>query len=273
MPKFTTVKCWYVPQAVTDPEAVKQSPPSFNIVKKSILKNGYRGYAIEEREFVESQEWYKPFLLGDEVRFYLDGSGVYKLANCDLTENELYFERLSVPIGYQPWIFYSWQSDYNSSRSKIRTALTDAVEHINANLAPRKEIEIVEATRPEDGSNDIVQALKSNIDRCMFAVFDITNVSQVIDNKPPADQEPEETAKCYTNANVVFEVSYALSQKTPEQVLLLKHNRSKDLSSDETPFDFTHNKRLDFDKPAKLKKDIQDIVIGYLRRHNFIKGD
>lgn len=265
MAKFTTVKCWYVSEAVTDPEALRQLAPSFNILKKSILKNGYRGFAIEDRDRLESQDWYKPFLLGDEVRFYLDGSGVYRLANCDLTENELYFERLNVPIGYRPWIFYSWQSDHNSSRTKIKEALVEAVNHINENLLPREPIEILESTRPEDGAKNIVDAIKSNIDRSMFSLFDITNVSKVLGD--------EEDAKHYPNANVVFEMSYALAHKNPDQVLLLKLDRKKDIPADVIPFDFDQNKRLDFDQPARLKKDIKTILIAYLRRRNFIQAE
>jgi hypothetical protein len=267
MAKFTTVKCWYVPEAITDPETARQTEPSFNILKKSILKNGYRGFAIEEREHLESQQWYKPFLLGDEVRFYLDGSGVYRLANCDLTENELYFERLNVPIGYRPWIFYSWQSDHNASRTKIKDALAEAVKHINENLSPREPLEILESTRPEDGAKNIVNAIKLNIDRSMFVLFDITNVSKVLGD------DPDGNAKHYPNANVVFELSYALARKTPDQVLLLKQDRKKDIPKDVIPFDFSQNKRLDFSKPAKLRSDIEAILIDHLRRRNFIRTD
>lgn len=263
---------------MTDPDSVNQTDPSFSIIKKSILKNGYRGFAIEERGTLESQDWYKSFLLGDEVRFYLDGSGIYRLANCDLTENELYFERLNVPLGYQPWIFYSWQSDHNPSRTKIRKALEEAVDHINSNRSPLRPLEIVEATRKEDGAADIVQSIKKNIDRCMFAVFDVTNVSQVL-SKPakkgsaqkPTD--PDTKAKCYPNANVVFELGYALTKKNDNEILLLKHNRANDLSNDATPFDFEHHKRLDFGQPAPLKAEIQAILISYLKGRNFIQGD
>ncbi len=279
MARFTTVKCWHVSNAIADPEEVKQNDPSFSILKKSILKNGYRGFAIEDRDTLESQEWYTPFLRGEEVRFYLDGSGVYRLANCDLTENELYFERLNVPIGHQPWIFYSWQSDHNPARSKIGKALKEAVDHINNNHSPRATLEVVEATRDEDGAGDIVQAIKKNIDLCMFAIFDVTNISQVlsIDAENGAKQSKADSdvasAKCHPNSNVVFELSYALTKKNDDQILILKQNRTKDLLNDVTPFDFEHHRRVDFEQPGKLKADIQSILISYLKRRNFIQGD
>lgn len=268
MAKFTTVKCWFVAEAITEPDALKETAPTFNIVKKSILKNGYRGYAIEDREVLESQEWYKAFLLGDEVRFYLDGSGVYRMANCDLVENELYFERLNIPIGYQPWIFYSWQSDHNSSRSNIKDALDEAVAYINSNLAPRRPLVVLESTRAEDGAGNIIEAVKANIDRCMFAIFDITNVSKVLGDGA------DEMDKHYPNANVVFELSYALVKKRPEQVLLLKKQHKKDdVKNDNVPFDFDQNKRVDFDKPAQMKKQVLEILTAYLHKRNFIKAE
>lgn len=262
MAKYTAVKCWHVTEAVIEPEAVKTVVPSFTVIKKSILKNGYRGYAIEDREIIEAQDWYTPFLLGEEVRFYLDGSGVYRLANCDLTDNELYFERLHIPIGYKPWIFYSWQSDHNPSRTKIGDALKKAVKHINENLEPRQPLEIVESTREEDGAEDIVASIKKNLDRCLMAIFDITNVASV----------GGDNGKQYPNANVVFEMSYALARKRPDQILLLKQGRD-DLQPDDVPFDFTQNRRIVVGDPSKLSKEVQKALIDYLRRQNFLRDE
>ena len=262
MGKYTAVRCWHVVEAVIEPEEVQKTPQSFSLIKKSILKNGYRGYAIEDRDVIEAQDWYEPFILGEEVRFYLDGSGVYRLANCDLTDNELYFERLLVPIGYKPWIFYSWQSDHKKSRDKIGDALKKAVEHINKNLGPRQQLEIVESTREEDGAEDIGTAIKRNLDRCLFAVFDITNVSTV----------GSENGKHYPNANVVFEMSYALAKKRHDQVLLLKQERPE-LNPDEVPFDFRQNRRAKVSEPAKLATGLQKILATYLRAQNYLKVD
>lgn len=261
MGKFTAIRCWHITEAVVEPSAVVLAKHSFTVIKKSILKQGYRAFAIEERTELEAQDWYRSFLLGEEVRFYIDGTGVYRLANCDLADNELYFERLRVPIGYKPWIFYSWQSDFNPSRTKIGKALKTVVGKINDDANPRQPLEIVESTRPEDGSDDIAGAIRRNLDRCLFAVFDITNVAAVNDGK--------KEVKRYPNANVVYEMSYALATKRPEQILLLKHARS-DAGPDAVPFDFEHNRRVDFSKPTKLTSDVDRILRDYLGRLNFM---
>jgi hypothetical protein len=277
MSKFTTIKCWHVTDAVSDPAIIERDAPTLRIFKKSILKTGYRAFADGDRGEIESHPWYLDFLLGDEVRFYIDGTGFYKLVNCDLADNELYFERLNLPVGHKPWIFYSWQSDHNPSRSHIRDALTAAISHINDNLGPRQQLELVEATRPEDGADDIVKAIKSNLDRCLFAVFDITNVATVpaksaVPGEETDQTDPNDKAKCHPNANVVFELSYAMAHKKPAQVLLLKQKRTE-LGEDKVPFDFEHLKRLNYDKPATLKKDIQGVLTGFLQRINYIQSE
>lgn len=278
MSKYTTIKCWSLTDAITDPKIITAAEPSLLLIKKSILKLGYRAFAFNDREAIEKQAWYPLFLLGEEVRFYIDGSGVYRLVNCDLTENELYFERLNVPIGHKPWIFYSWQSDFNPSRSAIKDALTEAIEHINGTLSPRQKLELVESTRPEDGAKNIVDAIQDNLNKCMLAVFDITNVAPV---KPPEAQakanidgsKPTDDPKAYPNPNVVFELSYALSRKGSNQIVLAKHGRKESFPNDRVPFDIEHNRRIDFVKPAKLKADFKGVLIEYFRSVNYIKAE
>lgn len=271
MGKYSTIKCWFVADAVTDPQSLKSEPPDLTLIKKSILKNGYRGFAVEERAAIEAQTWYSAFLIGDEVRFYVDGSGVYRLVNCDMTENELYFERLNVPIGFKPWVFYSWQSDSNASRAHIQDALKDAIAHINGTLSPRQRLTIVESTRDEDGSKNIVEAIKQNIDRSLIAIFDVTNVARV--NQDADDTDSSDDEKQYPNANVVFELSYALAKKRSDQIILVKRSRKADFTGDHVPFDFEQNRRINYDKPAKLKKELKELLISYLKRIAFIRDN
>ena len=273
MSRYTPIKCWNLMDLVTDPELITANEPTINLIKKSILKFGYRAFAVEQRSVMERQPWYSKFLLGEEVRFYIDGSGVYRLVNCDLTENELYFERLNVPLGHKPWVFYSWQSDYNTSRSNIREALDEAVKHINETLSPRQTLEVIESTRPEDGAKDIVDAIRDNLNKCMFAVFDITNIAPVGEPKVGSgESKAKGSPKSYPNPNVVFELSYSLAQKRPNQIVLVKRERKNDFNDDRVPFDFEHHKRVNYDTPAKLKETLKQILINYLCSVNYIKS-
>jgi hypothetical protein len=276
MSKYSTVKCWYIPDTNTDPEFFRNREPSLSLIKKSILKHGYRAFAVGERSNIEAQEWYSKFLLSEEIRFYIDGSGVYQLINCDMTENEFYFEKLNIPIGYKPWIFYSWQSDFGSSRTAIKEAITEAIREVNAKHSPRQPLELVESTRSEDGAKDIVAAIKGNLDKCIFAIFDVSNVAQVTSLGSPSNSTgtpnlQSNDPKPYPNPNVVFELSYALTKKSADQVLIIKKNRSSEFSNDSVPFDFDNNRRLNYDKPAGLKQEVLKILIEFLQRKNYIR--
>jgi len=107
-------KCWYVQTAVYDLDVLAKDAPDLRLLKKSILKLGYRAFFVNDRSEIEDSEWYRDYLLGEKSLFYIEGSGVYRLANIDLTDNELYFEKDNLPTGFKPWIFYSWQSDYKT---------------------------------------------------------------------------------------------------------------------------------------------------------------
>ena len=275
--KFTPINCWIIQTEVFDITTLKERLHDIQIIKKSILKNGYRAFFIEDKEKVEQSAWYKDFLLTNEVRIYIEGSGVYKIANIDLSDNEIYFERLNVPVGYKPWIFYSWQSDYNSSRSNIQDALTEIIEEINKTRKPRQPLELVLSIRSEDGASNIVDAIKKNIDQSLLIIADITNVAQVKKTENTNNEHVivEEKIKCYSNANVVFELSYAFIRKNSSQIILLKKKRT-DLKntdgsvSDDVPFDFSQNLNLAFDKPSVLKDKLREIIVKYLQRTTFI---
>lgn len=269
--KFVLIKCWHIKTSAFDLDVISSSQPDIQLIKKNILKSGYRAFCTDEKTIIQNSEWYKSFLLGEIVRFYIDGSGVYRLANIDLSESELYFEKDNMPAGYKPWIFYSWQSDYNSSRSNIKDALKEIVDHINKNLNPKVEIELVEATREEDGVKDILQAIKEKIDRCLFAVFDITNVA-IVDKEGGEVVKGKQEAKQYPNANVVFELSYALSRKRFDQMAFVKKERDE-LKPDKAPFDFEHYKILSYDKPAKMKSDLKTIIVEAFNRFNIISAN
>ena len=260
--QLTRVKCWFVGDAIYDVAQVAAQPQTLDLIKKSILKSGYRAYCLTDRATIEQSPWYRLHLVSDAVLFYIEGSGLYKLANVDLVENEFYFEKSNLPAGYQPWIFYSWQSDHNPSRSHIREGIDQAITTLNGRN-PKSRLLIVESTRPEDGAGNIVDAIKMNIDRSLMTIFDVTNVSKV--------SATDQNSKSYPNANVVFELGYALSRKRVDQVLMVKKVRVNDLGNDATPFDFAQNRRIDYDRPAAAKAAVSEAIVQYFERIGFLR--
>lgn len=262
---FNLIKCWNIDSSVFEIDAIIKDEHDIELIKKSILKNGYRAFFLNDREEVETSSWYRHYLLGDKTKFYIDGSGVYKLANIDLTEKEIYFEKYNLNSGYKPWIFSSWQSDYNPSRSHINQALSEVINSINSSRKPKRPLELVESIRLEDGAKDIVSAIKQNLDKSLIAVFDITNVAKVVNNN---EEEPT-PAKHYPNANVVFEVSYALQRKSENQIILVKRKRD-DLDNDSVPFDFQQHRHCPYKQVSELKRQLTSIISNTLEKMGFI---
>jgi hypothetical protein len=258
--KYNRIKCWFIKTATFDRERLINTRPDLDLVKKSILKNGYRAFCLNERSEMENSEWYHNYMTGYRPLFYLDGSGLYKLVNIDLTDNELYFEKDNLPSGYRPWIFYSWQSDYNPSRSHVNQALNDIIAELNESRNSKAPLEIVQSTRPEDGAKNIVEAIKQNIDRSLISVFDITNVATV---------STDDTDKSYPNANVVFELSYAIQRKREDQVILVRRRRD-DLKGDNVPFDFQQLRHIAYNTAGEAKTQLDRTITQSLERMGFL---
>lgn len=128
--------------------------------------------------------------------------------------------------------------------------------------SPKYPVELVAPRTAKDGADDIVQIIRRNIDRCLMAVFDITNVAEVI-------TDFDRKKKAYPNANVVFELGYALQRKNPDQIILLKRSRD-DLHNDDVPFDFSHNTRVNYKSESELYEQLSSIVFDYIIDINFI---
>lgn len=148
------------------------------------------------------------------------------------------------------------------------------VDDINTNRGPKTTLELIAPSRLEDGASDIVEVIKRNIDKSLINIFDITNVTAVIPRKASEEDGEEDgekiTAKTYPNANVVFELSYALQRKRKDQVVLVRKKRGDEMSSDSVPFDFRQHNHVPYDSPAQLRHKLNDLVTGTLERMNFI---
>lgn len=260
------IKCWRIKSLGYDIDAIIKEKHDLELVRKSILKNAYRAFFLNEKEEIETTGWYKNHLVGEKNKFYIDGSGIYKLANIDLTEKELYFEKDNLFFGYKPWIFYSWQSDYVISKNYINQALSEIIDSINSNHKPKRRLELVESTRLEDGAKDIVSAIKQNIDKSLITIFDITSVAEVIKNK---GEDSQLFTKYYPNANVVFEFSYALQRKGEHQIILVKQKRD-DLDNDLVPFDFQQHRYYLYKEASDLKQRLTLVISNTLEKMGFI---
>jgi hypothetical protein len=260
--KFNPINCWLLNSEIANIDIIRSNERDVQIIKKSILKNGYRAFLLDNKEVIETKQWYLDFLIGNEIKVYIDGSGIYKIANIDLSDNEIYFEKLNIPIGYKPWIFFSWQSDYNGSRTIIQEVLDEICEHINSKCNPKQNIEIVKSLRDEDGASNIIERLKENIDLSLMIISDVTNVGQIANVESII-------VKNIPNPNVIFELSYGFTRKRKDQIIIVKRKR-KELTTDELPFDIAQNRVTNFASKSDLKNNLEKMIKDYLRRINFI---
>lgn len=259
------IKCWRIDVSNYDLDTIVKEQHDIDLVRKSMLKNGYKAFFLNEKEEIEKTGWYKNQLMGEKSKFYIYGSGVYRLANIDLTEKELYFEKDIFFVGYRPWIFHSWQSDYAFSRNHIHQSLSETINIINSNRKPKRPLELVESTRIEDGAKDIVTAIKQNIDKSLITVFDITNVAKVMNS----NNDSQVPTKYQPNSNVVFELSYALQRKNEGQIIIVKQKRD-DLESDIVPFDIQQHKYYLYEQTGELQQQLIHIISNTLERIGWI---
>ena len=262
--KYNPIKCWIVNDEIFESAVITSSPPDFQILKKSVLKRGFRGFLIDSRDTIENSQWYKDFLRGQGVKINLDGSGVYQIVNLDFSENEIYFERLNIPIGYQPWVFYCWQSDLPKANTLIQSVLEQVIDDINRTRNPNQPLVLKNA--PDlavAGAGNIVDEMKTNIDQSLIFVADLTNTSIV------TTEQGETKEKWHPNSNVVFEMSYALVRKMNEQVILLKKVRDEN-NENKTPFDIYQNRANFFSTEDELRQKLKTVMVKSLEGISYI---
>lgn len=119
-------------------------------------------------------------------------------------------------------IFYSWQATLpgKGNRNLIRASLTKAIEEFNEDylVEDRNEATLDSDTANTPGSPDIIRTILAKIDAATIFVADITLVNET---------QP--------NANVMFELGYAISALGESNIILLfneHYGKTKDL-----PFD------------------------------------
>jgi len=162
-------------------------------------------------------------------------------------------------------IFYSWQSDLESTTNRyaIRDALEDAAKQVaSKNRAFHKEIQ--ESASGYTGSPDIFQAVLAKIDDASVFVSDVTPVSFLPKTREAAptlhgaiferiasalgSRAHQALAKPLGNPNVLIELGYALGKLRSERIILVLNEAYGAL--DALPFDLGTKRVV----PYRLRK-------------------
>ncbi|MGD1864460.1 MAG: hypothetical protein ACFB0D_07890 [Phormidesmis sp.] len=249
------LKAWYLSNYEPIRELEKRSH-DLRLAKNSLLKSALRADFLEDIEDVKQAEWFQRYLEGDSVEFYVEGSGVYAIANIDLISHEIYFAKQDSLSNLDPTIFLSYQTEYTDSSDLLRDALEAFIKKFNNKS--RLPLKLIESNRLSQGAVKINSTLMRQIRRSLLYIADGTPIHS-IDGTPP---------QLVPSPKVCVEMGYALQSKRSEQIILAQMER-KDMPG-QFPFDTPTRNRLIFEKKSELTKELPQLVQERLQRFNLI---
>ncbi|MEL7223683.1 MAG: hypothetical protein AAGL17_02195 [Cyanobacteria bacterium J06576_12] len=223
------LKAWYLSNYEPIRELEKRSH-DLRLAKNSLLKSALRADFLEDIEEVKQAEWFQQYLEGDQVEFYVEGSGVYAIANIDLISHEIYFAKQDSLSNLDPTIFLSYQTEYSESSDLLRESLETFIKKFNNKS--RLPLKLVESNRLSQGAVKINSTLMRQIRRSLLYIADGTPIHS-IDGTPP---------QLVPSPKVCVEMGYALQSKRAEQIILAQMERT-DMPG-QFPFDTPTRNRL-----------------------------
>lgn len=232
---------------------LEKRPPDIRVNKKSLLKSGLRADFLEESEQVKKSTWFGRYLAGENVEFYIEGSGGYCVANIDLISHEIYFTKQTVLAQLEPTIFLCHQTEYPAASEALRERLLDSLEILNRRS--RLPLSLIESYRPKEGSLRLSRTIMRKIHRSLLFVADAT---------PVAKTDTQETAQLIPSPHVCVEIGYAIQSKRSEQILLAQMQRP-DLPG-QFPFDLPSSQILQFQDTTELGQILPQTIETQLLR-------
>lgn len=135
-------------------------------------------------------------------------------------------------------VFFSWQSDIPENSDILRSFIKVSIK----NLETTHHVNVLydEASRSVVGSQKVEEVILKKIRACDIFIADITPITRI-----ETEEEKKKRIKLLPNPNVAFELGYAMHCLPMEQVLIVL---SSGIPHDQLPFDFNHNRLIDFDE-------------------------
>lgn len=246
------LRAWYIQDYEPIPELEKR-PPDIRLSKKSLLKSGLRADFLEESDEVKKSTWFGRYLEGENIEFYIEGSGGYCVANIDLISHEIYFTKHAVLAQLEPTIFLCHQTEYAAASDSLREGLQTSLETLNKRS--RISLSLVESYRPGDGPVRLNVGIMRKIRKSLLFIADTTAIASV---------DGKATTKLIPSPNVCIEIGYAIQSKRSEQILLAQMQRP-DLEG-EFSFDLPKQQILQFKDSAELNQILTGAIAAQLAR-------
>lgn len=250
------LKAWYL-QHYEPIKELEKRPHDLRLSKNSLLKSGLRADFLDDSQDVKNSVWFKRYLEGEAVEFYIEGSGGYAISNIDLISQEIYFTKLEVMGQLEPIIFLSFQGEYNASSEALRNAFSKTLETFNQRS--RLPLTLEESRRPAGEPMRLSSTQMRKIRKSLLFVADGTPIARV---------EGEKTPLLIPSPNVCVEIGYALTAKRTEQILLVQMERL-DLPG-RFPFDLPSYQQLLFQQPEELQRTLPSVLENLLQRYNLL---
>jgi hypothetical protein len=246
------LRAWYLQDYEPIPELEKR-PPDIRLSKKSLLKTGLRADFLEESDEVKKSTWFRRYLEGENIEFYIEGSGGYCVANIDLISHEIYFTKQAVLAQLEPTIFLCYQTEYATASDVLREELQKGLATLN--LRSRLPLALVESYRPSDAPLRLNRTIMRKIRKSLLFIADTTPITSI---------DGKETPQLVPSPNVCIEIGYAIQSKRSEQILLAQMQRP-DLDG-QFPFDLPTHQILQFQDSTELNKMLTGAIKSQLAR-------
>jgi len=240
------LRAWYLPDYEPIIELEKR-PPDIRLSKKSLLKSGLRADFLEESDAVKTSTWFRRYLEGENIEFYIEGSGGYSVANIDLISHEIYFTKQALLAQLDPTIYFCYQTEYETANHILKEELLTSLKTINERS--RFPLTLVQSSRPQNSTPRLSSTSTRKIRKSLLFIADITPITSI---------EGQETNKLIPSPNVCVEMGYAIHTKKSEQILLVQMQRP-DLDGQFT-FDLPTQQFLQFQDSTELNQMLTGMI-------------
>jgi hypothetical protein len=249
------LKAWYI--AEYEPiDQLEQRPQDLRLSKNSLLKSALRADFLDDSDRVRTSPWFRRYLEGETVEFYIEGSGSYAISNIDLISHEIYFTKRDTLAHLEPTLFFCYQTDYPQSSDLLREALQQWLDTFNRRS--RIPLTLEESHRSMDGPVRLSSKLLRKIRQSLVFIADGTPITQ-LEGVPP---------RLLPSPTVSVELGYALHCKRHDQILLAQFERS-DITG-QFPFDVPSRDRLLFRTAKELLPALSDRLAEHLAPFNLV---
>ncbi|ACK69799.1 conserved hypothetical protein [Gloeothece citriformis PCC 7424] len=244
------LKAWYLQDYEPIAEVLKR-PHDLRLSRSSLLKTGLRADILDDKQIIQESAWFKRYLEGDLVEFYIEGSGGYVIANLDLISQEVYLTKHDLSANLEPIIYFSPQTQYPQSSEMLREVLTETL--VTLNKRSRLFLTLEETPRPSETAVRLSDAQLKKIRKSLLFIADGTAIQEV-------------ESVFLLSSNVCVELGYAIGCKRSAQILLTYQERQQ--LSGQFPFDLSSHQQLPFTTRGQLEKALPELIKTLLQRFN-----